>query len=69
MTAALLEGVSTKLIDVQNALRALFTEETILVGHSIENDLLALKLYHNQIIDTSLLYPHPNGPPSKQALR
>lgn len=35
----------------------------------MENDLLALKMYHNQIVDTSLLYPHPNGPPAKQALR
>lgn len=31
VTPALLEGVTTKLADVQQALRALFTEETVLV--------------------------------------
>lgn len=28
-------------------------------GHSIENDLKVLKLVHQRIIDTSILYPNP----------
>jgi len=44
-------------------------EETILVGHSLENDLLALKISHDLIIDTAVLYRHPRGTSHKKALR
>lgn len=44
-------------------------KETILVGHSLENDLLALKVSHNLVIDTALLYKHPRGGSYKTALR
>ncbi len=30
--------------------------QTILVGHSLENDLLALKLIHRRVVDTSVLF-------------
>lgn len=43
--------------------------ETILVGHSLENDLLALKISHNLVIDTAVLYKHPRGGSYKTALR
>ena len=42
--------------------------ETILVGHSMENDLLALKISHDLVIDTAVLYKHPRGS-HKTALR
>ena len=29
---------------------------TILVGHSLENDLIALKLYHDRVIDSAIVY-------------
>jgi len=64
-----MEGVTTSLADVQAALLALVAEETLLVGHSLENDLQALKLLHRTAADTALLYPHPRGPPFKPALR
>lgn len=44
-------------------------KETILVGHSVENDLLALKISHNLVIDTAVLYKHPRGGSHKTALR
>lgn len=44
-------------------------KETILVGHSLENDLLALKISHGLVIDTSVLYKHPRGGSYKTALR
>lgn len=44
-------------------------KETILVGHSLENDLLALKISHESVIDTALLYKHPRGGSYKIALR
>ena len=44
-------------------------KETILVGHSLENDLLALKISHNLLIDTAVLYKQPHGGSHKTALR
>ena len=44
-------------------------KETILVGHSLENDLLALKISHDLVIDTAVLYQNPRGLSYKTALR
>lgn len=44
-------------------------KETILVGHSLENDLSALKISHGLIIDTAILYKHARSGPRKPALR
>lgn len=44
-------------------------KETVLVGHSLENDLLALKISHKQVIDTAVLYQHHRGGSYKTALR
>lgn len=40
----------------------------ILVGHSLESDLKALKICHPRCIDTALLYHHPRGRPLKPGL-
>jgi RNA exonuclease 1 len=40
----------------------------ILVGHSLESDLKALKICHPFCIDTALLYHHPRGRPLKPGL-
>ncbi|KAF7304934.1 Ribonuclease H [Mycena kentingensis (nom. inval.)] len=40
----------------------------ILIGHSLESDLKALKLCHPLCIDTALLYHHPRGRPLKPGL-
>ena len=64
-----LQGVTTTLADVQKKMLELLEADTILVGHSLENDLRACKLVHTRIIDTSVLYPHQRGPPYKNALR
>lgn len=53
-----LAGVSTRVEDVQDALKKWITSNTIIVGHSLENDLLALKIVHRNVADTSVLYPH-----------
>ncbi len=39
-----MEGVSTTLRGVQAVLLSLFTDKTILMGHSLESDLIALKV-------------------------
>jgi DNA polymerase III epsilon subunit-like protein len=51
-----LVGVTTKLADVQRALLAFITCDHVLVGHSLESDLNALKLVHERVADTSVLF-------------
>lgn len=55
--------------DVQAILMSMFNSQTILVGHSLDSDLKALKLIHNVVVDTSVLFPHKMGPPKKRALK
>lgn len=55
----MLENVTTKLCQVQAALLQMVGAGDVLVGHSLENDLKALKMVHLRCLDTSLLYPHP----------
>ncbi|KAK1591288.1 hypothetical protein Q3G72_005329 [Acer saccharum] len=69
ITCEMLSGVTTSLKDVQEEFLKLVYKETVLVGHSLENDLLALKVSHNLVIDTAVLYKHPRGGSYKTALR
>ncbi|KAK8572261.1 hypothetical protein V6N13_047870 [Hibiscus sabdariffa] len=69
ITYEMLSGVTTTLQDVQEDFLKLFHKDSILVGHSLENDLLALKISHDLIIHTSVLYKHPRGGSYKSALR
>ncbi|XP_036949422.1 RNA exonuclease 5-like [Acanthopagrus latus] len=61
ITAAMLKPVKTTLRDVQVKLRDLLPSDAVLVGHSVNSDLLALKLIHPHVIDTSLLYRREFG--------
>lgn len=69
ITKELLDPVTTTLQDIQQKLLSLITPRTILVGHSLNSDLGALKLTHPFIVDTGIIYPHPRGPPLKSSLR
>uniref|UniRef100_G1Q3S3 Exonuclease domain-containing protein n=1 Tax=Myotis lucifugus TaxID=59463 RepID=G1Q3S3_MYOLU len=69
VTAADLAHTSTSIRDVQAALLTLFNAHTILIGHSLQSDLLALKLIHGTVLDTSVLFPHRRGLPYKRSLR
>lgn len=42
-------------------LQYFINRDSILVGHSLENDLHALKIIHKKIVDTSVLFPKKNG--------
>ncbi|XP_030947801.1 small RNA degrading nuclease 3-like [Quercus lobata] len=57
-----LEGVTCSLADVQKSLKKLLSKGAILVGHSLNNDLKALKLDHARVIDTSLIFMCLDGP-------
>lgn len=64
-----LKGVTTALQDIQKELTAMLTPNSVLVGHSLESDLNALKMTHPFVVDTSLLYPHPRGMPFRSSLK
>jgi len=44
LTADDMKGVTTKLGDVQAKLLSMFNDKTILMGHSLESDFIALKV-------------------------
>lgn len=47
----------------------MFHADTILVGHSLDSDMKAVKLLHDKVVDTSILYPHKMGFPKRRALK
>ena len=69
ITKEQMEGVTTTIQDVQRELLEMIPCETILIGHSLENDLQRLKMIHANVIDTCALYPHKRGAPYRNALR
>ncbi|XP_073245995.1 uncharacterized protein [Porites lutea] len=69
ITKKTLENVTTSLDDVQKCLIDLLPHDTILIRHSLENDLRALKLHHRRVIDTSVLYDSSSGPLFKSSLK
>ncbi|XP_053286526.1 RNA exonuclease 1 homolog [Pleuronectes platessa] len=64
-----LESTTITLRDVQAVLLSMFSAESILIGHSLESDLFALKLIHSSVVDTAIVFPHRLGLPYKRALR
>lgn len=69
ITKEMIDPVTTTLKDIQERLLQLITPRTILVGHSLDSDMKALKMSHPFIVDTSVLFAHPKGPPFKHSLK
>ncbi|XP_071969888.1 RNA exonuclease 1 homolog isoform X4 [Engystomops pustulosus] len=64
-----LVNTSINIRDVQAVLLSMFSCDSILIGHSLESDLIALKLIHPTVVDTAVVFPHRLGLPYKRALR
>eukprot|EP00250_Pteridium_aquilinum_P017482 c23650_g1_i1 orf=109-1629(+) len=62
-----LKHITCGFLDAQAAVLKLLTSDTILVGHSLHNDLKALKIDHSRVIDTSFLFQFRNKPESYNA--
>ncbi|KAF8266868.1 ribonuclease H-like protein [Lactarius quietus] len=62
-------GAVLTLESVRHALGRLIGTDTILIGHALDNDLRALRLIHQRVIDTAALFPHSRGLPYRRALR
>ncbi|EGR30293.1 hypothetical protein IMG5_135590 [Ichthyophthirius multifiliis] len=56
ISAETLKDVKNILENAQDIFLQYVCSETILVGHSLENDLMALNIVHNKCIDTSVLF-------------
>ncbi|GMH44815.1 hypothetical protein BSKO_12767 [Bryopsis sp. KO-2023] len=69
ITAEMLKNVKTTLRDAQEMFLKHVSRETLLVGHSVENDLKAMQILHFKILDTVVMYPHPKGFPSRSSLK
>jgi DNA-directed RNA polymerase subunit M/transcription elongation factor TFIIS len=71
ISAEMLDGVTTSLADAQHMLiRCMGGRDCILVGHGLENDLRALRMVHDRVIDTAVCYPRSNVEDGrKQSLR
>uniref|UniRef100_A0A1B0CD91 Exonuclease domain-containing protein n=1 Tax=Lutzomyia longipalpis TaxID=7200 RepID=A0A1B0CD91_LUTLO len=68
ITKEMMDSVTVDLAWVQQKLLSMFHSQTILVGHSLDHDLLALKMVHSCVVDTSILFPHRLGLPRRQGL-
>ncbi|CAN8003919.1 unnamed protein product [Ixodes hexagonus] len=64
-----MDKVQTTIRDVQAVLLSLFSDQTVLLGHSLDSDLKALRLVHSCVVDTAVVFPHRRGLPYKRALR
>ena len=69
VTESTLEGVTTTLQDVQEALPTHLPANSILIGHSLENDFHAMKFKHPFVIDTALAFTPLATPTGKPGLR
>lgn len=69
ITKEKLDPITTTLSDVQHDIIKLIGCNDILIGHSLQSDLLALKLRHPKIVDTAVIFDHKAGPPFKPALK
>ncbi|KAI4723041.1 hypothetical protein E4T48_00620 [Aureobasidium sp. EXF-10727] len=69
ITKEMMEPVTQTLAELQAKLKHVLTPRTILLGHSLDSDLRALRMSFPFIVDTTLIYPHPKGPPQKSSLK
>lgn len=69
VTEEILEDVTTTAQDVQQRMLEIVSSTDILIGHSLESDLRVMQIRHPRVIDTSLIYDHPRGPPLRPGLK
>ena len=69
LTPTVLDGVTTRLKDVQDTLVKMIAAKDIIIGHSLIDDMNALHLKHKRVVDTISVFPHPDGPPKKMSLK
>ncbi|ODN84063.1 hypothetical protein L202_00085 [Cryptococcus amylolentus CBS 6039] len=69
ITKTNLDGATLDVEGARAAVCKFIGPETIIIGHGLENDLRALRLFHDRLVDTSALFPHPRGLLRRRGLR
>uniref|UniRef100_A0A1I7U6P4 Exonuclease domain-containing protein n=1 Tax=Caenorhabditis tropicalis TaxID=1561998 RepID=A0A1I7U6P4_9PELO len=69
ITADMMEGVTTTLEDVQKAVQNLLPPDAILVGHSLEHDLHAMKMSHPFCLDVGHVLNYTNSNTIRNSLK
>lgn len=69
ITKSDLDGVTKTFSEMQDDLLELFNDQSVLVGHCISSDLIAVKLIHPVLVETQALYPHSRGLPFRRGLK
>lgn len=59
----------TTVEEIQDKILSIVSSNDTLIGHSLESDLNMLKIKHPKIVDTSICFDHPRGPPAKASLK
>lgn len=68
ITEELLAGAEATSYEVVKELSQYADQNTIFIGHSLENDFRAMKLMHSRVVDTSLVYNKDAQYPHKASL-
>uniref|UniRef100_A0A905QX24 Exonuclease domain-containing protein n=1 Tax=Rhodnius prolixus TaxID=13249 RepID=A0A905QX24_RHOPR len=69
ITESIIKQCKTTFSQFREQLLSLVKKNTIVVGHSLENDFKVMKVIHKAVVDTSVIFPHKLGLPYKVALR
>lgn len=56
-------------LEARNALLKYIAPDTVLIGHALNNDLGVLRLCHDTVVDTMILFPHSRGFPMRNRLK
>ncbi|TPX44987.1 hypothetical protein SeLEV6574_g04155 [Synchytrium endobioticum] len=64
-----IEAATFTLGDVHEWMLQHADQDTILVGHGLENDLIAMRLVHDKVVDTADLFKHRKGLPYRHSLK
>ncbi|KAL6433228.1 hypothetical protein ACFW04_006443 [Cataglyphis niger] len=69
ITEEKMSNVTVTLTQVQKDLLKFIHAETILLGHNLASDFRMLQLFHNNVVDTTMICPHSKGFPYCMALK
>jgi RNA exonuclease 1 len=59
ITEDLISCAALTAFEAREQILKIIGQDTVICGHSLENDLLQLKIAHYKVIDTSVIFPHP----------
>lgn len=68
-----IESIKSEALEFNELIKLLndiMDSETVLIGHGLENDLNSMRLIHNKVVDTAILYPpHKTSPTFRYSLK